>query len=148
MFAQQCPAIIPEGSVGEEEVALLAAVTQEQQVPVAFETQPLHVYILECTVPPVFLIGFALKVEEVPLRKTDVAGGLEAEGPSDFDVLITLGEDVFVGDGWVLAFLDPQESLLCKGRGGEQGRYFIDHFQLVGFLYGKHNSIIIDVTFK
>lgn len=127
---------------------MLTAITQKEQISIAFETQPLHVYVLECTVAPVFLIGLALEVEEVSLGKADVAGGFEAESPSDFDILVAFRQDVFVGDGGVLAFLDPQESLLGKSRGGEHGRDFVDHFQLVGLLYGKHSSIIMDVTFK
>lgn len=148
VFAQHCPAIIPESSIGKEEIALLAAVTQEEQVPVALETQPLHVYVLERTVAPVFFIRLALEVKEMPLREADVAGGFEAKGASDFNVLVAFSQDFFVWYRGMLAFLDPKEPFLGKSRSREQRRDFVDHFQLVGFLYGKHNSIIMNVTFK
>lgn len=128
VFSQLCPEIMPEGCVREEEVTLFAAITQEEQVSIALQAQPLCIYVLECTIPPVFLIGLALEVEEVPLCVADVAGSFEAEGSSNFDVLIAFSQDFFVGDGGVLSLFDPQEPLLCECGGGEQGRDFVNHF--------------------
>jgi hypothetical protein len=63
--------------------------------------------------------------------------GLETKCPSDFDILVTLAEDVGGVNAWVIS-LDPQWSFLSESRANQVRWQFVHNLELVSLVQSEH----------
>ena len=116
------PIVLPESGFLEVEKGGLFCIGQEKKETAAFESEPLHVDLFCLAVPFELFVGCVLGsikryivVEEFVLMQSQVTGGLETEGLADFDVLITLGDDVVLVDGGMFVVFEPERTFTGEG---------------------------------